>query len=217
MVARCADIVRSRLGVARGPVPTRAGATVACMAAVDRPLVLVLPGAGYGQQAPLLWWARTIVEEHGGEVVAPAGTVDEAARADPVGFVERAVEQALAGRRADLVVAKSLGCAALPWAVREGVPGVWLTPVLLWEPVAEALAAAGSEHVAVGGSADPAWRTERVPGTAARLQTVDGADHALQVAGDWRTSVRLQSDVLAVVDRAVSGVVGRGSTATRES
>lgn len=35
-----------------------------------RPLVLVLPGSGYGQQAPLLWWTRSIAAQHGTEVVA---------------------------------------------------------------------------------------------------------------------------------------------------
>ena len=29
-----------------------------------------------------------------------------------------------------LVVAKSLGTLALPWAVERGLPGVWLTPLL---------------------------------------------------------------------------------------
>ena len=182
-----------------------------------RPLVLVLAGTGYGQQAPLLWWTSEIALAAGCEVIAPRWQVDDAAGADPVGFVEAAVAAALGDRLPDLVVAKSFGCFALPWAIRNDVPGVWLTPVLTHDDVATALAAATDAHDAIGGGADTMWRPDRVSGTAARLQTVDGADHALQVAGDWRTSVRLQSDVLAVVDRAVSGVVGRGSTATRES
>jgi hypothetical protein len=167
------------------------------------PLVLVLTGAGYGQQAPLLWWTAAIARQSGCETVAPAWTVDDAARTDPVGFVEQHVEAALGGRRPDLVVAKSFGCFALPWAITHTIPGVWLTPVLTDAAVRDALAAASRAHVAVGGSDDPVWRPERVPQTRARLQTVDGADHALEVPGDWRRSQRLQADALDVVDRAV--------------
>lgn len=83
------------------------------------------------------------------------------------------------------------------------VPGVWLTPVLTDDVVRDALAAVGFPHVAVGGSADPMWQPGRVARTEARLVTVDGADHALEVPGDWRRSQRLQADVLDIVDRAV--------------
>ncbi|WIE79883.1 hypothetical protein [Curtobacterium sp. MCSS17_016] len=169
-----------------------------------RPLVLVLAGAGYGQQAPLLWWTSEIAAAAGCEVVAPRWQVDDAAGADPVGFVETAVAAALGDRLPDLVVAKSFGCFALPWAIRHEVPGVWLTPVLTHDDVAAALAAATDVHVAIGGGDDTMWRPERVSGTAARLQTVDRADHSLQVAGDWRRSQRLQADVFDVVERRVT-------------
>ena len=170
------------------------------------PLVLVLAGAGYGQQAPLLWWTDAITRQAGCTVVAPRWTVDDSAAADPVRFVEQALTTALAGRRPDLVIAKSFGCAALPWALAEGVPGVWLTPVLTDDAVRQALAAADETHVALGGSADPVWRPELVRGTRARLQTVDQADHRLEVPGDWRASHRLQADVLAVVEERVAAI-----------
>ena len=171
-----------------------------------RPLVLVLAGTGYGQQAPLLWWTSEIALAAGCEVIAPRWQVDDAAGADPVGFVEAAVAAALGDRLPDLVVAKSFGCFALPWAIRNDVPGVWLTPVLTHDDVATALAAATDAHDAIGGGADTAWRPERVSGTAARLQTVDRADHSLQVPGDWRRSQRLQVDVFDVVERRITAL-----------
>lgn len=174
--------------------------------AAARPLVLVLPGAGYGQQAPLLWWTRAIAEQHGAEVVAPAWTVDDAARTDPIAFVERAAEAALEGRLPDLVVAKSLGCSALPWAIRHAVSGVWLTPVLTNQAVASALRTAPATDIAIGGSADPLWQPDAVAGSAAQLRTVDGADHALEVRGDWRRTQRLQADMLEIVDRRIAAL-----------
>ncbi|QQD76904.1 hypothetical protein I8920_03860 [Curtobacterium sp. YC1] len=172
----------------------------------DRPLVLVLAGAGYGQQAPLLWWSRQIAVSSGCDVVAPAWSVDEAAAAGPVPFVEAAVGSALGDRLPDLVVAKSFGCFALPWAIRHEVPGVWLTPVLTHYDVATALAAATDAHDAVGGGEDPLWRPGRASGTAARLQTITGADHTLQVPGDWRRSQQLHADVLDVVERRIAAL-----------
>jgi hypothetical protein len=132
--------------------------------------------------------------------------VDEDAGASPVAFVEDAIDGALGERVPDLVVAKSFGCSALPWAVRHGVPGVWLTPVLTHDDVAAALGAATEAHVAIGGSEDAVWRPERVPGTAARLQTVAGVGHALEVPGDWRASQRVQADVFGTVEAAVQAV-----------
>ncbi|WP_144764554.1 hypothetical protein [Curtobacterium sp. 9128] len=171
-----------------------------------RPLVLLLQGAGYGQQAPLLWWSRRIALDAGCEVVAPTWVVDDTAGRAPVPFVEAAVTAALEHRLPDLVVAKSFGCAALPWAVRNGVRGVWLTPVLTDADVAAALAAAPATDVATGGSEDTMWRPDLVSGTAASLQTVAGADHGLQVAGDWRGSLRVQAEVLETVAAAVGAL-----------
>ncbi|MBT2501406.1 hypothetical protein [Curtobacterium sp. ISL-83] len=172
-----------------------------------RPLVLVLQGAGYGQQAPLLWWTRSIADQHRAEVIAPDWTVDELARADPVAFVEDAVTDALGGRTPDLVVAKSFGCFALPWAVRNGIDGVWLTPVLTRPEVLGALLTAGDGSVAVGGGADALWEPSRTATTNARLVTIAGADHALEVPGDWRRSQRLQSEILDLVDARITALV----------
>lgn len=43
-------------------------------------------------------------------------------------------------------------------------------------------------------------------GTAARLQTITGADHTLQVPGDWRRSQQLHADVLDVVERRIAAL-----------
>lgn len=173
---------------------------------VRRPLVLLLQGAGYGQQAPLLWWSRKIAADAGCEVIAPTWTVDEAASSAPVAFVETAVRSAIGERAPDLVIAKSFGCFALPWAVRHGVRGVWLTPVLTNDDVVAALATAPDTHVAIGGSDDGMWRPERVSRTAASLQTVAGADHSLEVTGGWRASQRAQAEVFATVAAAVQAL-----------
>jgi pimeloyl-ACP methyl ester carboxylesterase len=168
----------------------------------DAPVAVLMPGANYSVQAPLLYWCATLLAQRGWHVQAVDWTVDDDARAHPLPFVEQAVAEAfVAGppnpRR--LVVAKSFGTWALPWARREGIPGVWLTPLLTEQPVSEALRAATSADLAIGGEADAFWLPDRAGPTDARLISVPGAGHALTLPGDWRGSVDLQSGILAQV------------------
>lgn len=177
-------------------------------ATADAPVAVLLPGAGYTVQAPLLYWCATLLVERGWHVQAVDWTVGEAARADPLEFVEQAVTEAFAaspasGRR--LLVAKSFGTFALPWARRSGIAGVWLTPMLTEEPVRRALAAATPADLAIGGDRDPFWQPDTVAGTAARLVTEPGANHALTLPGDWQGSIRLQERVLATVSGHLTG------------
>ncbi|MEP7762650.1 hypothetical protein [Sanguibacter sp. 25GB23B1] len=169
-------------------------------------VAVLLPGAGYTVQAPLLSWSAALLVELGWHVQAVEWTMTDEARERPVAFVERAVEAAFADapvtdRR--LVVGKSLGAFALPWAVRHGVPGIWLTPVLTDPVVARALDDADASHLAAGGDRDTAWLPESAPSTAARLVTVPGGDHGLLVPGRWLASVEVQTALLQQVSEHV--------------
>ena len=172
----------------------------------DAPVAVLLPGVNYSVQAPLLYWCATLLAERGWHVQAVDWTVDEAAQAHPHSFVERAVTSAFdasppSSRR--LIVAKSFGTWALPWARRQQVPGVWLTPLLSEPAVSAALHEATAADLAVGGDADTFWQPENVTGTDARLITVPGAGHSLTLPGDWRGSLDLQTNLLADVARHV--------------
>lgn len=167
---------------------------------------MLLPGSGYTVQAPLLSWCAAMLVDGGWHVQAVEWSMTDAAREQPVAFVERAVEQAFAEAPVQgrcLVVGKSLGTFALPWAVRHGVPGVWLTPVLTDSVVARALDAADASHLAVGGDRDTVWLPGNVASTAARLVTVPGGDHGLMVPGGWRASVEAQTTVIDEVSEHV--------------
>ena len=170
----------------------------------DAPVAVLLPGVGYTVQAPLLYWCATLLAERGWHVQAVDWTVDDVARAHPLPFVERAVAEAFdacpPGPRR-LIVAKSFGTYALPWARREGVAGVWLTPLLGEQPVRRALRAATAADLAIGGDRDAFWQPDSVAGTAARLIPVPGAGHALTLPGDWRASLELQAGILAEIER----------------
>jgi len=171
-------------------------------------VAVILPGARYTAQAPLLYWSSVILEERGWHVHRVDWRIDAEAAGHPLPFVENAVTRAFAAaptasRR--LVVAKSLGSFALPWAIEHDVPGVWLTPVLGDDAVADALRGAGPEHLAVGGGADGHWRPERAAGTRARLVSIADADHGLTVPGGWSASIAAQSLAFRAVVEHLDG------------
>jgi hypothetical protein len=187
---------------------------------------VLLPGSGYTVQAPLLYWCANLLRDAGWHVRAVEWTVTDEALRDPTAFVERAVEMAFAdaglansrsGSMDDLmddaapatrlVVAKSFGTFALPWAIREGVPGVWLTPVLTETALSEALASADATHLAIGGSQDPMWVPESAAGTRATLSTIPGADHRLEVEDGWQASLEVQRDLMKSISENVANRV----------
>ncbi len=167
-------------------------------------VAVLLPGTGYTAQRPLLHWAGELLRERGWAVREVAWEVGEDARAAPSAFVEQHLAEAFGGSDGSrLVVAKSFGCFGLPWALREGVPGVWLTPVLTDAELRADFARAPDRHLAIGGDADPLWAGGLGGGATAATLTVPGADHALQIPGDWEGSVEAQQHLL----RRVAGFV----------
>jgi hypothetical protein len=174
------------------------------------PTAVILPGTGYTAKAPLLYWTATLLSQHGWRVEAvewssrvfPDDPQEARTRID--GELQQAVEAV--GGRVDLVVAKSIGTHALPWALDRGVAGVWLTPVLTDAGIVDGLTRASSAHLAAGGDRDPLWAPARRMVTEARLRTLDGADHSLVASGDWRRSLDLQREVFEAIETHVVGV-----------
>lgn len=173
------------------------------------PVALVLPGAGYTAQAPLLWWPAAALRESGYEVWGVDWHDDATAGVgDPHDFVDAHVARALEALPAQpvVVLAKSLGTFALPRFARTGVRAAWLTPILTDERVATALRGASSDHLTVGGGADPTWVPSTVAGTQALSIEVPGADHVLEEGG-WRASALSQA---AVVESVVAHLLSAG-------
>ncbi|MCU1403865.1 MAG: hypothetical protein JWQ43_168 [Glaciihabitans sp.] len=175
--------------------------------ASDARVALILPGAGYTTQAPLLYWPILALAEAGWEVwsIDWHADIDDATHQDMQGFVESALATAEVTLPAppELVLAKSLGTFALPYLAHRDVRAVWLTPILTDPVVADALARVTSgRHLAVGGSADPSWRPDLISNASARLVTIEAADHRLEVTStQWRQSAEVQ---LTVVDQVVA-------------
>src|SRR5690606_13512805 len=103
-------------------------------------IAVILPGADYPAQAPVLYWTQGILLAAGWRVLA--GEWDDADRgaSGPDAAVEAALDRLVAeGTPPQLVVGKSLGTFASPGCVAAGIPGIWLTPLLNVPSIADAL------------------------------------------------------------------------------
>jgi hypothetical protein len=158
-------------------------------------IAIVLPGQAYTAQGPLLSYATHALLDAGWtvrvliwDVAQPRG-----AREVYADTLRDSVREHPEARH--LVVAKSLGTLALPVASELGMPGAWLTP-LLEGPAAPPLRTAIRELVTsgvptllAGGTGDSLWSTEHAQASGARVLDIAGADHSLEVPGQWRASL----------------------------
>ncbi|MFF8345085.1 hypothetical protein ACF049_16565 [Cellulosimicrobium funkei] len=179
-------------------------------------VAVVLPGgSGYTARSPLLHWTTAALVEQGWRVGAVEWTITAVERSRPQEFVSKIAEATFAEAPtsvARLVIGKSFGCHALPWAIERGLPGAWLTPVVTDEPIRAALAIAGPEHLAMGGDRDHMWTPDAVGQTSATLITVANADHAIESDEGWRASVEMQ---IPVLERVIAHAGARLATSRR--
>jgi hypothetical protein len=177
------------------------------------PVVTLLPGRGYGPDAPLLYYARELLRSRGWAVrtvhwerVPNLDPTDHAAVAAVAGETLGGSDPAR-----DLVVAKSLGSLALPAAAERGVPGIWLTPLLGIEDVRRAAARAAATTLLIGGTADPYWDGAAARATGAAVFEVPGADHSLERPGDLDGTLAVLATVLSRIAVQLDALAVRGA------
>lgn len=177
------------------------------MAAVDA-VATLLPGRGYGPQAPLLYYTRLLLHGRGWVVRTvdwdKVPGLDVADHAAVTAFTHELLATADPAR--DVVVGKSLGSLALPAAAARGVPGVWLTPLLGVEDVRRAAARAAGSTLLIGGTADPLWDGAAAAATGAAVLEVRGADHSLERPGDLTGTLEVLATVLSRIETQLSAL-----------
>jgi hypothetical protein len=160
---------------------------------------LLLPGRGYGPQQSLLHFARRCLVEAGREVRVIQWPKGELGGDDVTRLVEEAAA-AQPGGLSDLVLlAKSLGTLAIPWAATHGVRGIWLTPLLQVAQVREALPRLPAGSLLAGGTADPTWDGEIAAASGLPVLQIEGGDHTLEIPGDVHRSVAALHRVVTAV------------------
>lgn len=170
---------------------------------------LLLPGARYVPAAPLLWFAREVLQARGWTVLQ---VWDEWDRSDDaIQWVTDRFEAGLrhlADHPTPLVVAKSLTTLALPLAVERRLRGIWITPLLAQEVVRSALADTSEPSLIVGGTGDPTWDSQFAAGLEiVEVLEIADADHGLQHPGDPLNSVDVLKTVIDRVGQFVDHLV----------
>lgn len=158
----------------------------------SRGLALVLPGRAYSPAAPLLDLSRRALLQHGFTVREAWWDATARGEETPLSWVRRHTEEALAEERADhvVVVAKSLGTHAAPYAAERGLDAVWLTPLLVEPVIAEGIAANAGRQLIVGGLADRLWDADvarELADNGCEVLEVPDADHSMATADVVRT------------------------------
>ena len=177
---------------------------------------IVLPGAGYSAQAPLLWYARRAALDSGRSVLVVTDVFDRQSD-DPIRWVEERGEATLSHVRVHdahpLLITKSLTSLAARLAAAEGLPAVWLTPLIADQGTAVAaqvlsgLRAGIEPRLLIGGSDDPSW-DGRVASTLSNAEILElpGADHSLESPEDLARSLDNLKRVTDAVSRFASSL-----------
>lgn len=164
---------------------------------------VVLPGRGYTPAKPLLAAVTDVLLERGWAVREvwwePPG-VERSSRWWRGWVADHARTAAAGWTDRPLLVGKSLGTRAAPYAAKGGLDAVWLTPLLRDKHVARALRRSDARQLVVAGTADPiAWDPDVAARLGPDLLTLEGADHSLAVKGDKEQTLAYRAQVRARV------------------
>ena len=179
-----------------------------------RGLGLVLPGRAYSPAAPLLEFARLTLLQH--EYAVQQVWWDAESRptgADPNAWVCDQAAAALAAEavtpRRVVLVGKSLGTRAAPYAAERGYDAIWLTPLLVEPTLVAGIRSSPARQLLVGGSADEFWDPEVAAALVregCEVMEIPDADHGLCAADDVVRSASMHADVTRRMDAFLSGL-----------
>ncbi|NIL43226.1 alpha/beta hydrolase [Salinispora arenicola] len=174
---------------------------------------VIVPGIGYGPQAPLLDLARKALCDRGASVetvnwTVPSGLLD----VGPEPFVRAHVSAALhrsasaAPAVRPVIIAKSLGTYAAILAAERQLPAIWLTPLLHTEAIAEAIGRNPAPALLVGGTGDRSWLPDIAAATSKRVVTIADGDHGLRPPGPLRAYTQALGDVGTAIEEFLSAL-----------
>ncbi len=175
---------------------------------------LVVPGGQYGPYAPLLMFAADAAERRGAVVDhvewSNRGAALELSEAEleawVIGQVSPQLPLGVAGSGL-LFVGKSLGTHAAALAAERGHPAVWLTPLLKYKQVVEALERSRAPFLLVGGTNDQLWDGDVARQLTPYVLEVPEADHGMYVPGPLAASAAVLGQVATAVEDFLDDVV----------
>lgn len=173
---------------------------------------LFLPGVNYHvRRHGLFWPARTLLD-HGWHLTRAEWDAEEWGEDEDV-VVRTTVgqlEEAAPAAPRTIVVGKSIGSLALPWAAERELAGIWLTPLLERSPVREALRRV-PRSLLVGGTADESWQPDDALRERHEVVEIAGMNHGMFVGPGWRESFAAMAVILTAIDAFLDAQAARPS------
>lgn len=174
---------------------------------------VVVPGRMYGASAPLPMYSADAAEARGARIRAiswePPPEIVEVADQVRADWVHDRVAPVLDETAGDstLLIGKSLGTYAARLATERRLPAVWLTPILIADPIVAALRVAEAPCLLIGGTADEGWDGALARKLSPHVLEIDGADHGMYVPGPLAASAAVLGLVATAVERFLDEVV----------
>lgn len=170
--------------------------------------VLVIPGSGGCWHVPHQSFAVDAARSRGAQThyLSWRGEVPP----DPEARGPWAIEQISAALRdlpEPLIIASSLGTLAAGLAADQGLPAVWITPLLHRPEVVEGLRRATARCLLIGGTADSSWRPGLARELSPHLCEVEGADHGLRVPRPPARSAAVLGEMVTAVEAFLDRVL----------
>ncbi|MED1603152.1 alpha/beta hydrolase [Alkalihalophilus marmarensis] len=177
-------------------------------------LGIILPGAGYTTQAPLLHYTTGIFYNEGFDVLHVNYKYDrqelsDLSEEDFTKEVQAAIDEATKNKEYDnyFLVAKSIGTIALSHLVNnqtfKNAKLVWLTPLLQRDDVYYAMRKSEHRGLCIIGDQDHCFINERMETLQQNAQLnsliVEGGNHSLELNDDPLESINVMKKVISVI------------------
>ncbi|AST94271.1 alpha/beta hydrolase [Sutcliffiella cohnii] len=178
-------------------------------------LVIVLPGAAYTTQAPLLHFTTGVFYNKGFDVLHINYTFSREEMSvlsdeDFAKNVQLVIDKAIEGRNYNnfYVVGKSIGTIALSYLLKntrlKDAKAVWLTPLLQRNDVFNAMANSENKGLCIIGDRDSCFVEDRFEKLKNNrnllLKVVEGGNHGLELDGEPIKSIELLKDVIQTIN-----------------
>lgn len=178
-------------------------------------LVIVLPGAGYTTQAPLLHFTTGLFYSKGFDVLHINYSYNRQELAalrneDFTRDVQLAIEKAIKGKKYSnyYIVAKSIGTKALTYLLDntlfKNAKLVWLTPLLQSDVVFQAMVNSDHRGLCIIGDKDSCYIAERFEKLKDKnnliLRVVEGGNHGLEIDKEPIKSIEILKSVISDIN-----------------
>ncbi len=178
-------------------------------------LVIILPGAGYTTQAPLLHFTTGAFYSKGFDVLHinyrfSREEMSALKESDFARDVQLAIDNATKNKKYSnyYVVAKSIGTIALSYLLDHSMPKdakvVWLTPLLQRDDVFNAMVNSENKGLCMIGDKDSCFIEERFEklknNQNLRLKVVEGGNHALELDKEPIQSIEILKSVISAIN-----------------